>query len=98
MKRFILAVILFASVLVSSAFSEEVMSVSGIVQSVDLSTSTIVITTYEGKDITIFIEDETTQEKLKARRIKADDDVKVKYVSRDSKNISTSLFKKPKAC
>jgi hypothetical protein len=53
--------------------------------------------TEDGKNITIAVEDEETLNKLKDGRISTDDDVKVKYVVKDGKNVAT-YFKKAAGC
>lgn len=73
--------------------------INGKVKSIDLATRTVVVTAYEGQEVPITIsEDDTvTLNKLKEKRIKVDDDIKVKYVVRDGKNVAT-FFKKPAGC
>jgi len=99
MKRkiaFILAA-LCLTFLANVAGAEE--KISGRVKSIDLDTQTVVVTTYEGQDVAITIspEDTATLNKLKEKRIKADDDVKVRYISKDGKNVAT-YFRKPAGC
>ena len=85
------------TVLAGAAGAEE--RISGKVKSIDLETNTVVVTTYEGQEVTITIsaEDTLTLKKLKERLIRVDDDVKVKYISKDGKNVAT-YFKKTLAC
>ena len=47
--------------------------------------------------ITIRPEDTSTLNKLKEKRVRADDDIKVRYVSKDGKNVAT-YFRKPAGC
>lgn len=55
------------------------------------------ITTEDGQDVTITVEDETTLAKFKDGRITEGDEVKVKYKIKDNKKIST-YFKKTAGC
>jgi hypothetical protein len=73
--------------------------ISGRVKSIDLETKTVVVTTYEGQEVTITIspEDTSTLNKLKEKRVREDDDVKVRYVVKDGKNMAT-YFRKPAGC
>jgi hypothetical protein len=73
--------------------------VTGRVKSIDLDTKTVVVTSYEGQEVTITIsaEDTLTLDKLRDKRIRVDDDVRVKYKSVDGKNVAT-YFKKPAGC
>ena len=88
---------LFLTVLAGAAGAEE--RIRGTVKSIDLETNTVVVTTYEGQEVTITIsaEDASTLRKLKERLIRVDDDVKVKYITKDGKNVAT-YFKKSVAC
>jgi ABC-type uncharacterized transport system auxiliary subunit len=83
------------AVLAGVAGAEE--KVNGTVKSIDLETKTVVISTYDGQEVTITVEDTATLNKLKERRIKVDDDVKVKYIVKDGKNVAT-YFRKPAGC
>jgi hypothetical protein len=85
------------AVLAGTASAEE--KVNGRVQSIDLATNTEVVTSYEGQDITITIsaDDQVTLDKLRDKRIRVDDDIKVKYVEKDGKNVAT-YFRKPAGC
>jgi predicted ATP-grasp superfamily ATP-dependent carboligase len=83
--------------LANAAGAEE--KISGRVKSIDLETKTVVVTTYEGQDVAITIspEDTSTLNKLKEKRVREDDDVKVRYVVKDGKNVAT-YFRKPAGC
>ena len=83
--------------LAGAAGAEE--KVSGKVKSIDLETKTVVVSTYEGQEVTITIspEDTSTLNKLKEKRVRVDDDVKVRYVIKDGKNVAT-FFRKPAGC
>jgi Cu/Ag efflux protein CusF len=83
------------TVLAGVAGAEE--KVNGTVKSIDLETKTVVISTYDGQEVTITVEDTVTLNKLKERRIKVGDDVKVKYIVKDGKNVAT-YFRKPAGC
>ena len=89
----VLAVVLM--VWTGSAAAEE--RLDGTVKSIDLTTNTVVITSYEGAEIAVTVEDELTLTKLRDNRIRVDDDVKVKYKKVNGKNIST-YFRKPAGC
>lgn len=78
-------------------FSEEMVSIKGKVKTIDLNTKTVVVTTSSGDEVSVVVEDETTLAKFKDGRITEGDDVKVKYTTRDGKNIST-YFKKAAGC
>ena len=87
---------LLIAVMAGPAFAEE-QAISGTVKSIDLSTGITVITTYDGKDIPVTIEDKKTLDKFEDKRIRLGDDVKVKYLTKDGKNITT-FFRKPAGC
>lgn len=93
---FFLAALLVV-VLAGAAGADE--KILGRIKSIDLESKTVVITTYEGQDVTITISADDTMalDKLKDGRIKVDDDVKVKYVSKGGRNVST-YFRKPAGC
>lgn len=100
MKRlYVFAGILLILSLVFSgiAFSEDVVSIKGKVKTIDLKTNTVVITTQDGQEVTVTVEDETTLAKFKDGRISEGDEVKVKYTTKDGKNITT-YFKKAAGC
>ena len=88
---------LLVTVLASAAGADE--KIIGRVKSIDLETKTVVVATYEGQEVTITISADDTMalDKLKDGRIKVDDDIKVKYVSKDGKNVAT-YFRKPAGC
>ncbi len=93
----LLLAVLSIVLLAGTAIAEE--KVNGKVKSIDLSTNTVVVTSYEGRDtaITISADDTVTLDKLRDKRIRVDDDVKVRYVTRDGKNLAT-YFRKPAGC
>jgi len=78
-----------------SAAAEE--RVNGTVKSIDLATNTVVITSYDGEEVAVVVEDELTLEKLRGKRIRVDDGVRVKYRKANGRNIST-YFRKPAGC
>jgi len=99
MKRnlmFMLAV-LCLTFLAGTAGAEE--KINGRVKSIDLEMNSVVVSTYEGQEVTITIspEDSSTLNKLKEKRVRVDDDVKVRYVVKDGKNVAT-YFRKPAGC
>ncbi|HET6515139.1 MAG TPA: hypothetical protein VFG09_08265 [Thermodesulfovibrionales bacterium] len=98
-SRFVMiAVTLFLVAIVPSiAMAEDVITITGTVKGIDLTTNTIIVTTNEGKDVAITVEDNATLDKFRKQRIKVDDDVRVKYKVRDGKNVSTS-FRKSSGC
>ena len=70
---------------------------NGRVKSIDLVANTVVVTDYEGKDVKLSIEDQQTIDKFRETRIKVGDDVNVKYIIKDGKNIPVS-FRKTAGC
>jgi len=82
-------------ILAGAAAAEE--KANGTVKSIDLTTNTVVISTYDGHEVVITVEDAATLAKLAEKRIKVDDDVKVKYITKDGKNVAT-FFRKPAGC
>lgn len=62
---------------------------NGVVKSIDLNANTVDVVSYEGAEVKLSIEDEVTLAKLRQKRIRIDDDVKVKYNKVGDKNIST---------
>jgi ABC-type glycerol-3-phosphate transport system substrate-binding protein len=84
-------------VLAGVAGAEE--TIKGKIKTIDLETNTVVVTTYEKQDVTITISADDTQtlKRLKEKRIIVDDDVKVKYVNKDGKNMAT-FFRKLSEC
>ncbi len=100
MKRLYLfaGILLILSLVLSGiAFSEDVVSIKGKVKTIDLKANTVVITTQDGQEVTVTVEDETTLAKFKDGRISEGDEVKVKYTTKDGKNITT-YFKKAAGC
>jgi type IV pilus biogenesis protein CpaD/CtpE len=95
-RVFILAALLL---LMSAGVAGAEEKISGNVKTIDLETNTVVVTTYEGQVVTITIsaEDSLTLNKLKERRIKVDDDIKVRFINKDGKNVAT-YFKKTAGC
>jgi hypothetical protein len=90
-------VIVLSLMLTGIGLSEDIVSIKGKVKTIDLKTNTVVITTQEGQDVTVTVEDETTLAKFRDGRISEGDEVKVKYKTIDGKNIST-YFKKAAGC
>lgn len=77
--------------------AEEKVSMRGKVKSIDQNAKTAVVTARDGKEVTVAVDDNTTLDKFKDGRINEGDDVKVKYVIKDGKNLATS-FKKAAGC
>ncbi|WP_333653849.1 hypothetical protein [Dissulfurispira sp.] len=98
-KAIILAVlaIFCMAMLTGVAMAEEKVSIKGKVKSINADAKTAVVATEDGKNVIIVVEDEETLNKLKNGRISIDDDVKVKYVVKDGKNVAT-YFKKAAGC
>ncbi|MEW6740426.1 MAG: hypothetical protein ACOYU2_09480 [Nitrospirota bacterium] len=98
-KTIILAVlsIFCMAMLTGVAMAEEKVSIKGKVKSINADAKTAVVATEDGKNVTIAVEDEETLNKFKDGRIGTDDDVKVKYVVKDGKNVAT-YFKKAAGC
>jgi hypothetical protein len=84
------------AMLTGVAMAEEKVSVKGNVKSIDIDSKTAVVNA-DGKDIKIIVEDKETLAKFKDGRISVDDEVKVKYIIKDGKNIAT-YFKKAAGC
>lgn len=84
-----------AAVLVSAIFcmalfagvvmAEDMVKAKGTIKDYDISNKTVVVT-IEGKDMTFVVENETALKKLDDR-IEKGDEVKIKYASKDGKNI-----------
>lgn len=91
MKRLVALVLALQFLLVGVAFASE--RLSGKVVSFDASTNTVVVADKDGKEVSIVVEDEATLKKLKDGVIGKDDDVNVKFVTKDGKKVSTSLKK-----
>jgi hypothetical protein len=70
---------------------------NGRVKSIDLPVNTVVVTDYDGKDVTLSIEDQEILVKFKNGLIKIGDDVNVKYRIKDDKKIPYS-FRKTAGC
>jgi len=89
----IIMLLLCAVFVLDSTAAQGQILLNGRVKSIDLSTNTVVVTDYEGKDFKLSIEDQETIGKFRDGRIKVGDDVNVKYRIRDGKNIPFSLRK-----
>lgn len=98
-KAIIVAVLAIFCIAILSgiAMAEEKVSIKGKVKSINVDAKTAVVTTEDGKDVNITVEDEETLNKFKDGRISIDDDVKVKYIIKDGKNVAT-YFKKAAGC
>jgi hypothetical protein len=94
--RTVTAIFMFFAFCFVSYAGDEVM-ISGTVQSINLNANTVGLVTYEGEYVPVAVEDELTLGKLRDRRIRIGDDVKVKYIKKDGKNLST-FFRKTAGC
>jgi hypothetical protein len=70
---------------------------NGRVKNIDLIINAVVVTDYDGKDVTLSIEDQEILNKFRKGLIKIGDDVNVKYIIKDGKNIPFS-FRKTAGC
>jgi len=91
----LLLLILFFSLISSEVIAAQAGQIllNGRVKSIDLAASSVVITNYEGKDIRLSVEDQEILDKFRDRRIRVGDDVNVKYIIKDGKNVPFSLRK-----
>lgn len=89
----ILLAVLLLLVLAGAAGAEE--SINGTVTSIDLETRTIVIKSFFGPEVALTIsnEDAETLDKFRKNLIRVEDAVRVKYVTRDGRNVVTFLRK-----
>lgn len=85
------------AMLTGFAAAEEKVSIKGKVKSIDQNAKTAVVTAKDGKEVTVAVEDDTTLDKFKDGRINEGDDVKVKYVIKDGKNLAV-FFRKAAGC
>ncbi len=70
---------------------------NGRVKSIDLNSHVVVVSDYEGKDVTLSIEDESIMNKFRDGRIKMGDDVNIKYTIKEGRNVPFS-FRKLAGC
>ncbi len=91
----VLILIFFFGLMVAEGFAAQPGQIllNGRVKSIDLATNTVVVTDYEGKDFSLSIEDKEIMAKFIDKRIKVGDDVNVKYIVKDGKNVPFSLRK-----
>jgi len=68
------------------ALAEEKISTKGKIKSYDLDEKTVVVATDDGKEMTFTIENEKALKKLDDRLFPGDE-VKIKYIIKDNKNI-----------
>ena len=96
-KSFTLSMIMSLCLLVFTlvAIAQDVVTIKGVVKSVDLKMKSFIIKTYDGKDVTITIDDGALK-KFEKGVIKEDDDVTVKCIVKDEQIISVSFFRKPR--
>jgi predicted lipid-binding transport protein (Tim44 family) len=95
--RWVVTLFAMVAMLAGAVAAQEKVSIKGEVTRIDLKTSTVVVTTYDKRDVTITIEDEMTLKKLREGKIVEGDAVNVKYIVREGKNVST-YFRKPAGC
>lgn len=95
--RLVVVALLCLTWLAGLATAEEKMTLLGKVMEIDLERQTVRVKPYVGEEVLIKIEDEVTMKKLRTGRIRAGDEVKVKYVIRAGENVAT-YFRKPAGC
>ncbi len=95
-KGVLIILVMLFCILCGAVHADEI-SLRGTVKNIDLGSGTIIVMTYEGKDVPIGVEDEETLQKFKDGRIRVDDDVKIKYITKGAKNLST-YFKRTAGC
>ena len=66
--------------------AEEKIKVQGMIKDYDLGKKTVVIATADGKEMSFLVENENALKKLDDRLF-VDDEVKIKYVITDGKNV-----------
>ena len=95
----LLIMLSFCGLIVTELFAAQAGQIllNGRVKSFDLVANTVVVTDYDGKSVTLSIENETMLSKLKDGRIKVGDDVNAKYIIKDGKNLAVS-FRKLAGC
>ncbi|MGE5237452.1 MAG: hypothetical protein ACM3ON_01480 [Chloroflexota bacterium] len=94
---FLSAMILGVALITGAVGAQEKISIKGRVTIINLSTNTVVVTTFDKREIELLIEDELTLDKLRKGKVVEGDEVNVKYVIRDGKNVST-YFRKSAGC
>ncbi|HLE16800.1 MAG TPA: hypothetical protein VI728_00790 [Syntrophales bacterium] len=81
-----LLVVFCAAMLAGFAFAEDKISIKGKIRDYNIDNKTVEITTNDGKDMTFVIENEKALKKLDDRLFR-DDEVKIRYIIKDGKNI-----------
>ena len=91
----VLIILFFCGLIITDVFAAQAGQIllNGRVKSIELATNTVVVTDYEGKDFKLILEDAEIIAKFKDRRIKVGDDVNVKYLIKDGRNVPFSLRK-----
>ncbi|HEY3346337.1 MAG TPA: hypothetical protein VGK71_01815 [Nitrospirota bacterium] len=74
------------SLAAGAAFADEKIKVKGKIKDYDIDKKVLVVAADDGKDMTFVIEDEKALKKLDDRLFK-DDEVRIKYVVKDGKNV-----------
>lgn len=83
----IMALAIFClSLFAGIALAEEKITAKGKIKSYDFDSKTVVVTMEDGKDMTFVIDNDKALKKLDDRLFK-DDEVKIKYVIENGKNI-----------
>ncbi len=83
----VLALAIFCMALFAGAvMAEDMVKIKGKIKDFDASNKTVVVTTDDGKEMTFVVENETALKKL-GDRLEKGDEVKIKYFSKDLKNI-----------
>jgi hypothetical protein len=89
----VLCAVMFTGIAVSG---EEIEIKKAKIKTIDLGTNEVALQDMKtDKDVTVMVEDNDAQEKLKAGKIRVGSKVKVKYTTKDSKNIASSFKKLP---
>lgn len=83
------------AMLAGIAFSEEIKAK---IKSIDTPKNTVVVSeATKGEDLTIIVEDKTAVDQLQSGKIKVGNKAKIKYESKNGKNVAT-YFKKLPGC
>ncbi len=83
----VLALAIFCVALFAGAvLAGDMVKIKGHIKDYDVDNKTVIVTTADGKDMTFAVENETARKKL-GDRLDKGDEVKIKYSSKDGKNI-----------
>jgi hypothetical protein len=108
MKRFAVAILLFAVALAATVFTPasvlaEDIKLVGVITKIDIAGPDATTATATLKDnktgelVTVIVDDDLTLDKFKDHRIVVDDEIRLKYEVKDGKNIS-KYFRKTAGC